>query len=123
MSKRRFHSKNWDSNLPMICTGARDAQHSPQGRATTPVDAGTRLTAITWAAESMLRLRRRHNFGHGFQHSAEIAVGRNDRGRIFFERSAHYVEAAQKRIEFLRVRRAERGSVDRSRFGVGFAFD
>ncbi len=64
-----------------------------------------------------------HGFSHRFEHSAEIAVGGEDRRCVLFERSAHNVEAAKERIEFLLIRRAECSGVDRSCFGVGFPFD
>ena len=70
----------------------------------------------------MRRVSRSHGFGHRFQHSAEIAVGREDHRRVFFKRGAHDIEAAQKRIEFLLVRRAKSCGVNRRGFGVGFAF-
>src|SRR6266850_6836590 len=75
------------------------------------------------AGRSVRRVFRSHSLGHRFQHSAEIAVGREDRRRVLFKRSAHDIEAAQKRIEFLLVRRAKSCGVNRRGFGVGFAFD
>jgi len=52
---------------------------------------------------------------------AEIAVGGEDRRCVLFKRGAHHIEAAQKRIEFLRVSRAKSCGVNRRGFGVGFA--
>src|SRR5438132_4179064 len=75
------------------------------------------------ARQSMRRIRRSNGCGHGFQHSTEIAVGREDRRRVLFKGGAHHIKAAQKRIEFLRFRRAERCGVNRRGFGVGFAFN
>src|ERR1043166_9902060 len=65
------------------------------------------------------RIRRSEGCGHLFQHSTKIAVRRNYRGGGFIERGAHYVEAAKKRIEFLRIGRTKRCRVNRRRFGVG----
>src|SRR5712675_697555 len=75
------------------------------------------------AGRSVRRVLRSHSFGHRFQHSTEIAVGREDRRRVLFKRSAHDIEAAQKRIEFLLVRRAKSCGVNRRGFGVRFAFN
>src|SRR5882757_1000222 len=75
------------------------------------------------AGRSVRRVFRSHSFGHRFQHSTEIAVGREDRRRVLFKRSAHDIEAAQKRIEFLLVRRAKSCGVNRRGFGVRFAFN
>src|SRR6516164_4777735 len=44
----------------------------------------------------MRRFRQSHGFGHRFQHSAKIAVGRDDCGCVFFKRRPHHVEAAKK---------------------------
>src|SRR5258705_13926520 len=75
------------------------------------------------AGRSVRRVFRSHSLGHRFQHSAEIAVGREDRRRVLFKRNAHDIEAAQKRIEFLLVRRAKSCGVNRRGFGVRFAFN
>src|SRR5712671_7491143 len=75
------------------------------------------------ADRSVGRVFRSHSFGHRFQHSTEIAVGREDCRRVLFKRSAHDIEAAQKRIEFLLVRRAKSCGVNRRGFGVRFAFN
>src|SRR5205085_11941148 len=71
---------------------------------------------------SMRRAFRSHGFGHRFQHSAEIAVGRENRRRVLFKSGTHDIQAAQKRIELLRVRRTERCGVNHGGFGVGSAF-
>src|SRR5215208_5152065 len=74
-------------------------------------------------ADSTRRIRRSDGFGHRFQHAAEIAVGREDRGRVLLKSGAHHIEAAQKRIEFLLIRRAKSCGVNPRGFGVGFAFN
>src|SRR3954452_19099429 len=67
------------------------------------------------------RFWRSHGFGHGLQHSAEIAVRGEDCRSIFFERSPHHIQAAQKGIEFLRVGCTKRRSVNRRGFSIGFS--
>src|SRR6266403_1840243 len=64
-----------------------------------------------------------YGFGHGLQHSAQIAVGREYCGGVFLKGGAHDIEASQKGIEFLRIRRAECRCVNRGGFGVGFSLD
>src|SRR5512133_3051116 len=75
------------------------------------------------AGRSTRRIRGSHGFGHRFQHSAEIAIGREDRRCVLFKRGSHDIEAAQKRIEFLLIRRAKSCGVNPRSFGVGFAFN
>jgi len=45
-----------------------------------------------------------------FSIPAEIAVAREDGHRVLFKRGAHDIEAAQKRKEFPRARRAKRNA-------------
>ena len=61
-------------------------------------------------------------FSHRLEHPAQIAVGRDDRGRIFFKCGAHHVEAPKKRIKFLRIRRVECGGIDGSCLRVSLPF-
>jgi len=49
------------------------------------------------------RLWRRHSLSHGLQHPAQIAVGRDDRGCVFFKRDTHDAEAPQERVKFLAI--------------------
>jgi hypothetical protein len=113
MSKRCLHVKSWDFNLPTIYAGAR-------GRGALPA---TSSATTDWTPDQRRRIRRSHGFGHGFQHSAEIAVGRENRRRVLFKRGAHDIEAAQKRIEFLLVRRAKSCGVNLAASASAFAFN
>src|SRR6266446_167436 len=72
-------------------------------------------------AESTRRFWRRHCLAHRLEHSAQIAVRRDDRGGVLLESDSHDVQAAEKGIKFLCVGRIESCRINRSRLGVGFA--
>src|SRR6266478_5079281 len=72
-------------------------------------------------AESTHRFWRHDCLAHRLEHSAQIAVCRDDRGGVLLESDSHDVQAAEKGIKFLCVGRVEGSRINRSGFGVGFA--